>query len=101
MNPTLPHPRTSTEAATAPRVAPDAPWMPAVIAAGGAGSAALLTAAAWVTVNHPTWTVAALAANAAVALTVATVRQIREDRAAPRGLGSWRVACGATPLDLP
>lgn len=97
---TLPHPRTPTRVPDALRVAPDAHWMWGVLAAGATGSAAIAATAAWGAVQHPAAAAAVLAALTAWALTVAAVREIREARRAPRGLGSWRIACGATPLDL-
>jgi hypothetical protein len=71
-----------------------------VLAAGATGSVAIAATAVWGAVQHPGAAAVIFAALTVWAFTVATVREIRETRRAPRGLGAWRIACGATPLDL-
>lgn len=99
---TLPQPRIAPDSidTTALRVAGDAPWVAAVVAVGAAGSAGIAAAAVWATVTHPAGAAASVGALTVWAFAVATVREIRESRRAPKGLGAWRIACGATPLNL-
>jgi len=72
----------------------------AVLAVGAAGSAALVVAAACAVAAHPAAAARVLAVHLVWAFAVATVREIREARQSPKGLGSWRVACGAPPIGL-
>lgn len=99
---TLPQPRTAPDSidTTTVRVAGDAPWMAAVVAAGAAGSAGIAATAVWASVTNPAGAAAAVGALTVWASAVATVREIRESRRTPKGLGAWRIACGATPLNL-
>lgn len=97
-HPTLPHPRTTPGPST-PHTS-DPRWVAVVVGIGLAGSVGLTLAAIWATVMHPREAATIAAVHVTCCLTVAAVRHVREIRERPRCIGSWRIACGATPLDL-
>ena len=75
------------------------------IAVTGVGAGAALTppwvaALTWATLNTPPAALWAAGSAVVAYATVALTREVIDQRREPRGLGSWRVACGAPPLTV-